>query len=558
MTNYIANYYEKIRNKEIIAPKKVEKTYMYLAKKLDGTIDDGYTFDSKKAQKIITFFEKYLRHSKGKWGGKLIKLELWQKAMLSAAYGFVDADGYRQFQRVILIVAKKNGKSFIASGIGLFHLTADGEPGAEVYSVATTRDQAKITWLEAKRMRNKASALKKRTRATISEIAYDAMDSIFKPLASNADTLDGLNVFCALMDEFQQWKLGRKLYDIVADGVTARDEPMIFMTSTAGVVREDIYDEIYSEATRIINGYEDPDGYKDPRTLAIIYELDDRKEWTDPKAWIKANPNLGISKSVTALKEKVERAKHNPQLIKNLLTKEFNIPETAGETWLSFEDIDNRETFDIGELKPDYAIAGVDLSRTTDLTSAAVIFNLPNDPKLYVQSMFWMPSDFVDRRIREDKTPYNKWIDQGYLRVCEGNIINYKDIVAWFEELRNEHDLYISWIGYDAWSAQYFVDDLKHKFGEFALEKVHQGKQTLSAPMHSLGAEIKAKKVIYNNNPVLKWNMTNVAIDVDKNGNIQPMKSANTRQRIDGFAALLDAYVARDRHLEEYKNLIGG
>ena len=316
MTNYIVNYYEKIRNKEIIAPKKVEKTYRYLAKKLDGTIDDGYTFDSKKAQKIITFFEKYLRHSKGKWGGKLIKLELWQKAMLSAAYGFVDADGYRQFQRVILIVAKKNGKSFIASGIGLFHLTADGEPGAEVYSVATTRDQAKITWLEAKRMRNKSSALKKRTRATISEIAYDAMDSIFKPLASNADTLDGLNVFCALMDEFQQWKLGRKLYDIVADGVTARDEPMIFMTSTAGVVREDIYDEIYSEATRIINGYEDPDGYKDPRTLAIIYELDDRKEWTDPKAWIKANPNIGVSKSVTALKEKVERAKHYPQLIK--------------------------------------------------------------------------------------------------------------------------------------------------------------------------------------------------------------------------------------------------
>lgn len=558
MVNYILKYNEKIQNEDIITSKKIKKTYKHLAKKVNCEAEKEFKYDEKKAQKIITFFEKYLRHSKGKWGGKLIKLELWQKAMLSAAYGFVDDDGYRQYQRVIFIVAKKNGKSFIASGIGLFHLAADGEPGAEVYSVATTRDQAKITWLEAKRMRNKSSALRKRTRATISEIAFDAMDSIFKPLASNADTLDGLNVFCALMDEFQQWKLGRKLYDIVADGVTARDEPMIFMTSTAGVVREDIYDEVYDEANRIINGYEDPDGYKDIRTLPIVYELDDRKEWTRPDMWIKANPNLGVSKSVTALKEKVERAKHNPNQVKNLLTKEFNIPETAGEAWLSFEDIDNRETFDLKTLKPDYAIAGVDLSRTTDLTSAAVIFNIPNDSRLYAHSMFWMPADFVDKRTREDKIPYDKWIDQGYLRVCEGNVINYKDIVAWFEELRDEHDLYITWIGYDAWSAQYFVDDLKNKFGEYALEKVHQGKQTLSAPMFSLGAELQAHNVVYNNNPILKWNMTNVAIDVDKNGNIQPIKSANTRQRIDGFAALLDAYVARDRHLEEYKNLIGG
>lgn len=435
---------------------------------------------------------------------------------------------------------------------------ADGEAGPQIYSVATTRDQAKIVWTEAKRMRNKAPAIRKRTRSTISEIAFDQMDGIFKPLASNTDRLDGLNIHGVFMDEFHQWKNGRQLYNIMADGTTARDQPMIFMTSTAGVVREDIYDEIYEEMERILNGYKDPEGYKDPRTLPFVYELDERREWTDGKAWIKANPNLGVSKSIQALSEKVERAKHNPSQVKNLLTKEFNIPETSGEAWLSFEDIDDRRTFDLMKLKPRYAIAGVDLSRTTDLTSACILFQVAGDPNLYAHSMFWMPADLVERRVREDRVPYDKWIDQGWMRVCEGNIINYKDIVSWFEELRNTYDIYISWFGYDAWSAQYFVEDLKTRYGDYCLEPVRQGKQTLSAPMYALGADLAAHKIIYNNNPILKWCMTNVAIEKDKNGNIQPIKAVSQNRRIDGFAALLDAYVVRDRHLEEYANLIGG
>ena len=554
--NYIEKYNKSIVEDDIIACNKIKKTYNHLINKLNNPGQDGFIYDEKKANHIIIFFEKYLRHSKGKWGGKLVKLELWQKALFQAAYGFVDYDGFRQYQRVILIIAKKNGKSLMSSGVALYHLTADGESGPEVYSVATTRDQAKIVWTEAKRMRNKSSVLKKRLRTTVSEIAFDKMDGVFKPVASNSDNLDGLNISCVLMDEFHQWRNGRALYDIMADGIIARDQPMIFMTSTAGKVREDIYDEIYEECEKIINGYDDPDGYKDERTLALIYELDDRKEWTNPEMYIKANPNLGVSKTLRTLMDKVNRAKANPNNIKNLLTKEFNIPETSGEAWLSFEVIDDRRKFDIKELKPDYTIAGVDLSRTTDLTSACVIFELPGDPNIYVESMFWMPADLIDKRITEDKVPYDKWIDQGWIRTCEGNVINYKDIIAWFEELR-ALDIYISWIGYDRWSAQYFVDDLKNRYGDYALEAVAQGKQTLSSPMMSLGADLEAHKIIYNNNPVLKWCMTNVAIDKDKNGNIQPIKSTNSRQRIDGFAALLDAYVARERHLEEYKNLVG-
>ena len=210
------------------------------------------------------------------------------------------------------------------------------------------------------------------------------------------------------------------------------------------------------------------------------------------------------------------------------------------------------------KMKPRYAIAGVDLSRTTDLTSACILFQTSGDPNLYVHSMFWMPADLVERRVREDRVPYDKWIDQGWMRICEGNIINYKDIVSWFEELRNTYDIFVSWFGYDAWSAQYFVEDLRSRYGEYCLEPVRQGKQTLSAPMYALGADLAAHKIIYDNNPILKWCMTNVAIERDKNGNIQPIKAVSQNRRIDGFAALLDAYVVRDRHLEEYANLIGG
>lgn len=554
-TNPILQYWEQMKNGDLVVCQKIYKTYKKLAQDVKRTNGTWY-YSEKRANHIITFFEKYLRHSKGKLGGKKVKLELWEKALFAAAYGFIDINGNRKYHRVVLIVGKKNGKSFIASGVGLYGLIADGEPGPEIYSVATKRDQAKIIWDESRKMRNKAPALKKRITATISELRCDDNDGTFKPLASDVNSLDGLNVYYALMDEFQQWRNGKALYDIIADGVSARDDPMIFMTSTAGTVREDIYDTIYDECEMIVNGYDDPEGYKDERTLVVIYELDSKSEYTNPDAWMKANPNLGVSKSYSYLEEKVKRAILNPANVKNLVCKEFNIRETAGDAWLSFDDIDNRGKFDTKELKPKYGIGGFDLSQTTDLTAAVVIFMLPGGSELYVIPMFWLPSYEVERHVREDKIPYDDWIKQKYIRTCEGNKINYKDIKEWFIEIQNEYDIYLPWIGYDSWSATYLVNDMQDYFGKQALEPVIQGKKTLSSPMLDLGADFRAHRVIYNNNPVLKWCLTNVSVDTDINGNIQPIKGNNARQRIDGFAALLDAKVALSRHMEEYLSII--
>ncbi|WP_270396239.1 terminase large subunit [Mediterraneibacter massiliensis] len=552
--NPILEYWEKIQAGEIEVDNKVYRTY----KKVVNDIHDPgeYFYSSKRANHILEFAENYCRHSKGKFGGKPVRLELWEKAHLAAVFGFIDIEGNRKYRESLLIVGKKNGKSLLASIVGLYMLTADGEMGPEVYAVATKKDQSKIIWLESKRMVRKSPALTKRVRPLVAELDTDFNDGVFKPLASDSDTLDGLNIHCVLMDEIHQWKQGKALYDIMADGVSAREQPLVYITSTAGTIREDIYDQKYDEAEMVINGYDDPEGYKDEHFIAFIYELDNRREWTDEKCWKKANPGLGTIKNKQTLKDKVEKAKKNPLLVKNLLCKEFNIRETSSEAWLTFEQANNTETFNIKKLKPRYGIGGVDLSSTTDLTAGKVIFKIPNDEHIYVLSMYWMPEDLVEKRVAEDKIPYDIWIEKGYVRTCKGNKISYRDVKAWFVEIQEQHDIYLSMIGYDSWSAAYFVEDMQEYFGKTAMIPVIQGKKTLSQPMKNLGADLESNLIVYNNNPVDKWCLCNTAVDIDKNGNIQPIKTSKPRRRIDGTAALLDAYVVLQNNINEYMSLI--
>ena len=552
--NPILEYWEKIKNGEIRVSDKVYRTYKKVIYDLE--CPGEYFYSNKRANHILEFAENYCRHSKGKFGGKRVELELWEKAHLATIFGFIDIEGNRKYRESILIVGKKNGKSLLASIVGLYMQTADGEMGPEVYAVATKRDQSKIIWMESKRMVKKSPSLLKRVKPLVGELNTDFNDGIFKPLASDSDTLDGLNVHCVLMDEIHQWKQGKALYDIMADGVSAREQPLIYITSTAGTIREDIYDQKYEEAEMVINGYGDPEGYKDEHFIAFIYELDNRKEWTDESCWEKANPGLGTIKNRNTLKDKVEKAKKNPLLVKNLLCKEFNIRETSSEAWLTFEQANNTATFNIWELRPRYGIGGVDLSSTTDLTAAKVLFKVPGDDHIYVLSMYWMPEDLVEKRIQEDKIPYDVWIEKGYVRTCPGNKISYRDVKAWFVEVQEEYDIYLNLIGYDSWSAVYFVEDMQDYFGKASMVPVIQGKKTLSQPMKALGADLENNLIVYNNNPVDKWCLCNTAVDVDKNDNIQPIKTSKPRRRIDGTAALLDAYVVLQNNLNDYMSLI--
>lgn len=554
--NYIEIYYGKIKSGDAIVSEKVKKLFEHLHDKLHDS-GSRYIFDEKKANHAIDFIERYCKHSKGKWAGKPVVLEVWQKAILSALFGFIDKNtGLRQYRELILIVARKNGKSTLSSGIGLYLLMADGEPGSEVYSVATQREQAKIIWNEAVRMVKKSPSLNKRCDCLVSRIKCRFNDGVFVPLASDSNTLDGLNVHGALIDELHAIK-DKNLYDVVIDGMTAREQPLSIITSTAGTIREGIFDLKYEEATNIIAGYGDENGYKDETILPVIYELDKRGEWTKPTCWAKANPALGTIKSREQLEDKVNRAKANPHYVKNLLCKDFNVRETATEAFLTFEQLNNEATFDIRTLKPRYGIGGIDLSATTDLTCATILFKtLEDEKRFYVEQMYWIPEELLEKRVNEDKVPYDIWLKRGFVRVSPGNSIDYRLIVEWFEEMQNEKDIYLFKCGYDSWSAKYFVQDMINTFGEPTMEPVIQGKKTLSGPMKALGADLEAKLINYNNNPVLKWCMANVSVDMDKNGNIQPCKLQNPRQRIDGFASLLDAYVVYERNKDDYMNII--
>ena len=552
--NPILEYWEEIEKGNINVGDKIRRTYKKVVK--DIKYPGEYFYSPKRGNHILEFAENFCRHSKGKCGGKRVKLELWEKAHLATVFGFIDIEGNRKYRESILIVGKKNGKSLLASIVGLYMLTADGEMGPEVYAVATKKDQSKIIWLESKRMVRKSPALSKRVRSLVAELDTDFNDGVFKPLASDSDTLDGLNIHCVLMDEIHQWKQGKALYDIMADGVSAREQPLVYITSTAGTIREDIYDQKYDEAEMVINGYDDPEGYKDEHLIAFIYEINNRKEWTDESCWEKANPGLGTIKNKQTLKDKVEKAKKNPLLVKNLLCKEFNIRETSSEAWLTFEQANNTETFSVEDLKPRYGVGGVDLSSTTDLTAAKVLFKIPESEKIYTLSMYWIPEDLVEKRITEDKIPYDIWIEKGYVRTCKGNKISYKDVKAWFVEIQEKYDIYINMIGYDSWSAAYFVEDMQDYFGKTAMIPIIQGKKTLSQPMKNLGADLENNLIVYNNNPVDKWCLCNTAVDIDRNDNIQPIKTSKPRRRIDGTAALLDAYVVLQNNYNEYMSLI--
>lgn len=537
--------------------KKVHKVYNELVRIINDPKSE-WEYDSSKGNHAIEFIENYCRHSKGKMGGKPFILELWQKALVAATFGMVHKiDGTRKFQEVMLVVGRKNGKSTLAAAIGLYMQMADGEPGPEVYAVATKKDQAKIIWLEAKRMVRKSPSLRKRMKTLVAEINSELNDSSFRPLGRDSDSLDGLNVHGALLDEIHAWK-DINLYDVVVDGTSSREEPLVFITTTAGTVRESVFDIKYDEAERVLNGYEDPDGYKNERFLPIIYELDERKKWTEEDYWYQPNPGLGTIKQIDQLRNKVNKAKANPLLVKNLLTKDFNIRETSHEAWLTFEQLNNQATYDIKALKPRYGIGGSDLSSTTDLTCGTVIFKVPDDNTIYVKQMYWLPEDLLEQRTREDKIPYDLWKDAGLLRTTPGNKIHYKHVVEWFLEVQSEAgcDIYIPWHGYDGWSAEYYVEEMKSYFGKDGMEKVIQGKKTLSGPMKSLGADLEAKKINYNNNPILKWCLSNTSVDIDKNDNIQPVKTSNSRRRIDGTASLLNAYVVLERHYEDYINMI--
>lgn len=554
-TNYIREYWAKIQSGEIAACKRLKQQYADLIDELDNP-RDPWVFDIEAASHPIEFIETFCRHSKGKWLGQPVKLELFQKAKFQAIFGFVHKDtGLRRCREVLTVEGRKNGKSTEMAALALYMLVGDGEGGPEIYTVATKRDQARIVFTEATHMVSQSPSLRKHIKKRKTDLYFPVAFGKFEPLASESNSLDGLNPHGATIDELHAIK-DRNLYDVLKQAMSARTQPLLAMITTAGFVRECIYDDMYDYAIKKLDGVVD-----DERFLAFIYELDDRSEWTDFRAWEKANPGLGTIKSYDELAANVERAKNDPAFLPTVLTKDFNIRETRAGTWLTFEQANNDATYDPEHLRDSYAIGGVDLSATTDLTSAAVIIMRPGDPNLYVISHSFMPEENVEQRTREDKVPYDQWVKRGLITPCPGNRVDYRYVTDWFQKLLTEYVISTYWVGYDSWNSPAWVEDMEGRLGYVKGQNflpVIMGAKTLSAPMKELKADLAGHRVNYNRNPVLLWALTNMAVEVDKNENIRPIKGKNQRQRIDPAVALIIAYTVLQQHLEDYKALIGG
>ena len=551
MTCAIEEYNDALQSGRITACKKLKAVYKHLVKNIKNP--GKFHYSQEAAQKAVDFIENFCCIPKMK-GTPKFKLELWQKALVEATFGFVDTDGNRQYREIFLFIGRKNAKSILGAAMALYLLLADGEDGPEIYTAATDRSQAKVVWENAISMINHSPALRKYLRPKVNLIECKANGGKFVPLSKNSGSLDGLNVSGMFLDELHAIK-DRNMYDVLKGGTYARSQPLTVIMSTGGYYEQDsLFDTKYSEYMSIIDGYTSG-RYTDESTLPIIYELDSKEEVLDPKNWIKANPNLGVSKNPEQLEREFNRATLDEKTMRDLLVKQFNFRENARDTFFNLEDVENKETFNLDDLSGMYFFGGVDLSETTDLTCATAAFpvNDPetDEPKLMVHQMYWIPEDTLREHIEKDKVPYDVWIRDGWVRTCPGNVIDQKAVVSWFQELQGTYNVYAYKIGYDAYNAQYLTKDLEENFGHDLCEKVNQNFKGLSSQMYLSKAWFKKRKIVYNYNPVLLWCLLNTEAVTDTQGNVKPYKNRNLRKRIDGYSSLLDAFCVYLDHKDE-------
>ena len=494
----LERYGVEVLDGKIAAGEKIKREYEKLLYELYHP--SRWHFDEDRALRPIKFIEAFCKQSQGKIG-KPIKLQLYQKAMIEAAYGFIDDENIRRYQEVLNIIGRKNGKTTLLSCLQLYMLIADGEGAPECYQIATARDQALKGFTECCNMVRQSKTIARHVRKRQSDLYCDVNMGFIKALASNTNSLDGLNGHCIVIDELAAIK-NRDIYDLMKQSMSARSQPMLWCITTNGFVRNSIYDSQYEYAAHVLEGT-----IKDERFLPIIYELDNREEWADPGKWIKANPGLGTIKDEDFLAGCVEKAKSDDTFRPTVMVKDFNVTENSDAAWLSWEDLTNDEAIPEDAVFR-YGIGGMDAADSVDLNSAKLICMRPGDQRIYVQSMYWIPQSKLDRtkdRHHPDDVPYEIWIARGLMQVVPGNKVPKQVFFDWFVEMRDKEDIWPYRIAYDPWH----IDDslllrFRQEFGASTMVPIRQGVATLSQPMKDLKADFQAKNIVYGSNPIDK------------------------------------------------------
>lgn len=553
-------YMRDILSGEITACRRVKALCSQMLPRVESGEYKCWHYDTARAAKPCDFIERFCCSPQGKPGNR-ITLEPFQLFLIQLAFGWVDDNGFRQFTEVFDLMSRKNGKTTLMAGMGLYMLAADGEGAPQCYSAATSKDQASLLYGAMLAMWRNSPALRKRLRKGIipdrhqDGLMCDMNSGYFTPLSSQTRNLDGLNVHFAAIDEVAAITK-RDTYDLLKQGVSSRDQPLIVEITTNGFERDNFFDAQYDYACRVLDGKAEDDHF-----LPLLYELDERAEWRDPEMWIKANPGLGTIKRTEALAANVKKAKQDPSFLPTVMTKDFNLPENRASAWLRFEEAVNRETFDWREMGFRYCIVGYDASDTIDLTSAQALMMRSGDPKIYEMSMYWIPEAQLEKyrssglRKLRDNVPYDRWIADGLVRTVPGNTIDHRVVFEWMQQLRDEFDVYPFAMGYDPWHLQddSWKDTARQFVGKKRAMEVRFGAQTLSIPMKQMRADYEAKRIVDNDNPVNQWCRMNVGVVTDTNDNIKPVKANGANGRIDGWAAEICAYIALQRCWEDYE-----
>ncbi len=496
---------------------------------LESGTERGLRFDEQAAKLAIVFFS-LLKHSKGEWAGQPIHLEPWQQFVLWCLFGWKRADGTRRFRTSYLEVARKNGKTTLAAGIGLYLLLADGEPGAEVYSAATKRDQARLSHGEATRMAKASPQIRREVTVYKDNIHIRETASKFEPLGADADTMDGLNVHGAIVDEIHAHKT-RDVWDLLETATGARRQPLMFGITTSGYDRQSLCFQQHEYTQKVLERIVEDDTW-----FGIIYAIDEGDDWEDERVWIKANPNMGVSKKWDDMRRKAARAREMPAALNAFLRLELDVWTQSETKWVDTEHWKScGMAVDAMGLRGRTCYGGLDLSSTTDVSAFVLVFPPQADGDMYqVLCRFWIPETSMVERSRRDRVPYEAWVRQGFITATPGEVIDYDFIYSQIDEDAQAYDL--QEIAFDRWGATKIVQSIEER----GLTCVQLGQvfASMSPPMKELEKLIIGEKLAHGNHPVLTWMADNLVARVDPAGNIKPDKERST-EKIDGMVALI-------------------
>ena len=540
--NYIYEYHAKITSGEIIAGKWIKKIYEII---INGLQKQEYFFNAKAANKAIRFIENFCHHSKGR--NDLIKLELWQKAIVSVIFGIQDAEKIRIFREIFIVIGRKNGKSLFASAIIAYMAYLEPEYGQEIYCLAPKLDQAALVYDGFYQMVQAEDELAELAKKRRSDIYIAESNTVIKPIAFNAKKSDGFNPQLVVCDEMAAWSgdAGLKQYEVMTSALGARKQPLILSISTAGYINDGIYDELMRRSTSFLKG-----NSKETRILPFLYMIDNIEAWDDLEELKKSNPNLGVSVSEEFYIEQIEIAKASLSKKVEFLTKYCNIKQNSSVAWLDYWDVmkavNEELRLTLEQFRGCYCVGGIDLSRTTDLTAASIV--IWKNGKWNVITKFYMPKKRYEVAVNEDNTPYNIYKEKGFLQISGENQVDYKDVYNWFIELVKVYKIRPLKIGYDRYSAGYLVDDLK--MAGFQTDDVYQG-TNLTPILHQFEGDLKDGKYNLGDNTLLASHLLNVAVEINMNDSRMKPVKIEKRMRIDGAVSVFDAMTMVSKYHSE-------